>query len=204
MFIPTANVARAAVIQNHASLIPIVNTLWFQKATPFSVADLENLASELEAQWTENVMPSISGSCAFTAIEAVAQDSDTAPSVTHVLSPAVGGGDPTGSDLTTQAALCVTFYTAARGRSGRGRVFLGTFRTGKLQDPHTWSSGVSGALSTGFEELGEGMSSAGFTHVVVSHFHGGVALSSGVARAVTRYAIHNRVDTIRNRLGDQA
>lgn len=198
-FIPTANTARVAIEGVYGSG-SIVNTLWFLHAVPFTGADLDTLLGDLQAGWNSAMMPLLSDSYEVERFVATAQDSDTAPVRNLPVTPGTFGGHTTGTELPANVAAVVSFYTAARGRSGRGRVFIGGLCTDQLQTPKTFTAAFIAALNTGFADLATYMSTNGHTHVVVSHRHDKVALSAGVARTVVSYNVNAGVDTMRKRV----
>jgi len=104
----------------------------------------------------------------------------------------------TGELADKQTAVVVTFYSAHRGRSGRGRWYFsgigegqmtnGLFTQSFLTDVHTWVSDVRTVIQA-----------AGFTHVIASAMQDGVALDPMGAHPVTSHTIRNGVPGSQNK-----
>lgn len=102
--------------------VPIQNTLHFQRvgATP---ADAQELANDLVAGWEANVMPFLSVKLKLNSVIVVDQQAEGS---TVAFSPPAGtgvGGEG-GESLPNETAFCISFHTARRGRSYRGRIYI--------------------------------------------------------------------------------
>ena len=102
------------------------------------------------------------------------------------------GADP----LPNQIAACIKWLTSFRGKSGRGRSFIG----GWTEDAVT--SGVMAAgLKTALEEFGDDIVSNGSaTFVVLSRFHDKAARANGINHAITGRSVDPMFRTQRRRI----
>lgn len=199
-FIPTPNVARVSV-EAQFNLIPVVNTMWFSKGAPYSSGDLDDLMTILDYDWTTFVLPNLTSTYTALLWTAYAQDSNTAPM--RVLGPTSPGtgGITTGGDMNPGLCLAVTFMTGARGRSGRGRNYIGPFKLGQSSNARELDSTYVDALVAAYGHIRSDAAAGGHTFCVVSHFHDKAPLSSGVARPVTAIDADAHLDYIRRRSG---
>lgn len=199
-FIPTPNVARLSV-EATLGTASIVNTLWVSKASPFNIGTLTTLLGSLKTFWEGHVETLLDQNYVVTQYRGIAQDSDSAPSITVAATAGNHGGVTTSTPAPLQVACVITLYTENRGRSGRGRVYVGGLPnnacTGATQISATFSSNLSDAFDYWTAAL------EALTHdwVVVSHYHNGAARSEGLAQVVTDWNVNRRYDTQRRRLG---
>lgn len=189
-FIPTPKVARVAVSMV-ADLHNIVNTLWFEKATNYTATDLADLAAEIETFWSVNIMPEMCTGTALYEIYALDASSPTGPAVTLPVIPSVAGGEPS-APASLASAMTVTFQSAARGRSGRGRVFLSGFGEAEV-GATTFQGALVTAINTAFEDLNTYLTGTGSTHVVVSHYTNGAVRGQGETFPVISYRANSTI-----------
>lgn len=174
------------------------NTLWFLGAAPADVSALETLGDDLIVWVSTQFLPHLSNGYSVTAVNCVAQDSDTAPSVTR------NGGLPATGAINSptqapQVAGVITFRTINRGRSGRGRNYIPGIPESALSSPGSMGSTFRNAMIAAYGQINPIVSIAGFTHVVVSHFHNKAPRIAGVAQTVLTYTMDAPLDTQRRR-----
>lgn len=197
-FIPTPTAARCA-IRYVLFGQDVVNTLWYLKSSeePFVTDDLIALNDLLIAWAQDTLLLALSHDIQLADVTSTAQDSVSAPSVTSAY---VGtNGSEVSDSLPGNVCLTVTFGTAARGRSSRGRNYIGGIPRSQVLDNAvlgTWGDDVLTACeSLAFLDV------TSFLQVVVSHFHLGAARSEGLAQIVTNARLADlTVDTQRRRL----
>lgn len=195
-FINTPNVARCAIRYTLFGQ-DIVNTLWFRNTVdnsqdPVVIADL---ALDL-ANWAEaNLLPELSEDISIQDVTATSQDTSTSPSV---LQPISGVGGLAGASLPSTVCFTIKFNTAQRGRSGRGRNYIGGLRESDVAG-NTFSSTRATAITAVYNTL----ISAPFGNwewVVVSFWEDLVERSQGFAQTVTVCTFANLfIDTQRRR-----
>jgi len=189
-FIPTPNCVRTAV-QGHVAADEANITLWFSGVAPADLAALEALGDQVADWAATELVPILSNGYECDSVYLLAQDSNTAPFTTRTTGlPATGGQNS--AIQSPQTAPVVKFSTANRGRSGRGRNYVPGVPLSGLSAPGVISAGFEASLLAAYGALNGYVVIAGFTHVVVSHFHNKVALSVGLAQAVLAYSITDR------------
>lgn len=100
------------------------------------------------------------------------------------------------AELTNQDCSVVTWQTALRGRSFRGRTFMPGLTQDALLDGQTIKSIYVTDLSAWWEAIHEGINTAGggpWSHVVVSRVQNKVVLEAGVATPITTFRMNNYV-----------
>lgn len=123
MFVPNAAVAKAAIKQTLFGQ-ELVNTLYFSNGTAgWSEADLNTLCNRLWTWVTTEVAPIMSNNLQYNSVEAYSLASTSAPVGFFVPAAPVAGSSMTAAPP-GNVAFVITFYTAARGRTSRGRNYL--------------------------------------------------------------------------------
>lgn len=199
-FIPTPNVARCAVV-GHIGNQQVVNTLWYQKGSPFDSAAVDDIVDRLQYWWASEILPLCANVYVVDEYVAWAQDSDTAPSAYLAASGTTAGLGTPASYLPASIACCVTHYTANRGRTSRGRTYVPVQDPGYLVDRQHFTTTLRTNLENAFDAIRAGMASLGYGQVVVSHYHNKVARLAGYPQLVTEHTANARIDTQRRRLG---
>lgn len=198
-FIPFPTGCVEAVLKGTVDGIPWVNVIGGQYITgAATVGDGSNLALALNAWWVANIAPLVvTGLCDIREVDVydltsssgwVATDAD-AHDGTHA-TPMVPNN----------VAMTVTFQTANRGRSFRGRNFIAGLASALLQDQKTWSATAISAMDGAYAALPTAMTGAGFHHVVLSRQTGHAPRTTGVATIVANYRANVPVHTMRRRL----
>jgi len=196
-FIPTPNAVKCAVVGTIDSQ-ECTTTLWFLGAGPAGVSDLSTLALAVIDWMTNEVLPLLSNGYALDAVEAYAQDSNTAPAITNVTGlPAVGAVNS--ATQAPQVAGCITFSTINRGRTSRGRNYIPGIPTNALATPGTMGNTFLAAMQAAYGALNSYTSVGGYTHVVVSHYHDHSARTAGLPQSVLSYSMDAPLDTQRRR-----
>lgn len=175
------------------------NTLWFEKAAPFSISDLEDVADALYNDfWNTALQPLISSECALIGIRVTAQDSTTAPVFDSTFSsPSSGGAGPS---VVNNSTWAIQFKTAERGRSYRGRNYMCGIPQEAVSGNYLVLS-QAGLYVGIYENLLTFPTSINAQHVVVSHYTGGGARAFGLTTPVIAYGYADlALDSMRRRL----
>lgn len=178
----------------------IENTLYFKHSGAVSVPAMSQLGLDLIEWWTTELAPFLSDAIGLTEVAVVDLSDAAGPSISV---PATTGtaGAGTGETLPNNVSLCVSFRTAGRGRSARGRNYLPP-PTGDDIVTNTFNPGYVGAIHAAYNAIGFGGS---FTDdhiwVVVSRVHNGVDRVAGLAQNVLSVVIVDAIaDSQRRRL----
>lgn len=196
-FIPTILTARVA-LEFTLNSQAIVNTLWFEAGIEFDAAKLLDLAQAVAAWAATSLLPNLAAPIALFNVNATGQASGSEPSVDYTLpSPVFGSvAQPT---VPPQVASVVTFQTPLRGRSFRGRNYVGGIPTTSQAAPGVLTAGAQGAIAAAYAALTDVEVAEDVTHVVVSHFAAGSPRAAGVTTPVTTYRVDAPMDTQRRR-----
>lgn len=196
-FIPAPNCAVAA-LRGDLNGVAIVNTLWFEGSTPYDAGACLSVAQALQEWWRDYLKIVQVPTFTMNEIQVYAMDSLTAPTATEVVGES---GTDAGEAAANQAAMVVTFRTAGRGRSSRGRNYVGGFSEADLSN-NAWTTGVLDVVTQAYNDFPAYVGSInGSTHVVVSRYSQGAPRVQGLPQPVTSYDIQARPGTIRQRTG---
>jgi hypothetical protein len=114
----------------------------------------------------------------------------------------IAGENVTDDALPPQAAICVTWRTDLKGKSNRGRTYLGGFAEDSqnagywIPEIQTWAfTAFAQPLLDAFGVLGTGNYALSVIHTQL----GGVRLTPPTATPITSFTVHNEVRTLRRR-----
>lgn len=185
----------------------IENTLYFETGDGVDAANLLLLLNAVESWWLDNMAALVPD--AVTLVELVATDLTTATGPQVSVAPT--GGDPgTVADpvLPNNVTIAISFRTAQRGRSFRGRNYHpALWETGVIKN--TVQDTIVAAIQDAYTALigNTDVLGAGYTWVVVSRFSGvdadgdPIPRVAGIATAITSVLIVDPIiDSQRRRL----
>jgi hypothetical protein len=101
----------------------VENTFYVSALAPLVESDLEEIAQTVDVWWTENCIELYVNTLRLSAITVTAMDAATSPSYVLPAQPLSIGGVAFAA-LPNNAAFTITFLSAARGRSNRGRNYI--------------------------------------------------------------------------------
>lgn len=186
MFIPTPHGARA-VINFGAGSEAYSNVLHFTK-TNFSEADMTALAEEIDNQIPAQWLPIMSAEAAYRNV--TVYDIRTSDGPLVLVDTNADVGDVAGDHWPINVAVVITLRTAARGRSGRGRLYfgggpVGWFADGELNPAYyeSYEDAVNGIMTS--------CAAIGWTLCIRSTQQDNVQLASAVMRPVIAVEIRN-------------
>jgi len=197
-FVPFANCAEAVCIGSMAGQAAYL-TLGFQHVGPFIGTDLQNLADGM-ANWLVGALaPLQHAGITWSQVKVTDLTTVSSPVVVSTLGLPVNGSVG-GAALTNQVAMVMSFKTALRGRSFRGRNYIPSLPPADLASTTEWANtpltNFAAAYSTGLSANVPAVD----THVVLSRFNGGALRSIGVATPVTVYIARAAIGTQRRRI----
>jgi len=185
----------------------IENTLYFEIGIAPDPSNMTTLLNNVESWWIDNVAPLCSASLSL--VELVATDLTTATGPQVTVAPV--GGDPGGLGqpaLPNNVTLSVSFRTANRGRSFRGRNYFPVLSEGQVTD-NTVTAGVVTAIQDAYAAILTDVNGGlpPVTWVVVSRFSGidsngdPIPRVAGISTPVTTVVIVDPIiDSQRRRL----
>jgi len=198
-FIPVPETVMVEV-RMKLNLQSIENTLYFQKGGGWDPASATVLANDILTWWTTYFRVEISQDVFLS--EIVVTDLDVVDSFQVTVpapapAPQGSNGDPAAPN---NVALCISFRTARRGRSYRGRNFVAGIPSNLLLNSVALST-FTDAILAAYETLPFATTSAAGTWVVVSRRNAGVDRTEGVTTPVSAVIIVDSVvDSQRRRL----
>jgi hypothetical protein len=204
-FVPVANTALVEM-RYTVDLQEEENTLYFEKATALVEDDLTNLGEAIITWWEDNYSPLVWTGVLFR--EAVVTDltSASASQVTSI-PPSPLAGSIALPPLPNNNSLTVSFRTALRGRSFRGRNYIVGIVQDQLAGANILSDATVTAWQDGYNALKAMAADLGLQWVVVSRFSGvdgdgkPIPRVAGVTTPVTTaIVVDNVVDSQRRRL----
>lgn len=174
--------------------------LGFRKPGGFSQGELESLGLVLLSWATAGIMPSLSNEVLLGDITLYDLSAEDGPkAVVAPTSPVTGGR--AGQSLPNNVAVCITHYTAQRGRSGRGRTYVPGLSEND-QGGNLIVAGATDGLVEAFNVDLPGSLPVGYEFVVISRYTGKVRRTNGVAYPITSSVLRtSKVRTQRRRLG---
>lgn len=198
-FVPFANTAQVNV-RGRLDGQRCENTLYFTAVDgPFTPSLLANLAETIKDTWAAELQPLKSSTC--TMVEVFAFDLSTEGSFGYTAVPTTPiSGEAGAAPLPNNVSLAVSFRSAFRGRSGRGR----NYWYGLVEDQFAGNN-ATGAIQTailaGYDTLFAAALGEGYVHVVASRFHDNLPRAVGVTFPVNAVVITDSVlDSQRRRL----
>lgn len=197
-FIPVPNTAQANIRQTLAGE-QIENTLYFRAPAAWSAGSLAALGAGLVTWWTTGPRAVLSDDLVLREVYCVDLSSANGPTHTETVvnDP---GGPIAGEALPNNCALCVSFRTANRGRSFRGRNYVAGINEGDVTANLVTQVTADGILQ-GYQDLITYFSESGIDWVVVSRYANGQPRATGIATPVTAVTLVDRyIDSQRRRL----
>jgi len=167
-------VAATAQVEMRQALFgqEIENVYHFRSDSPFSVADLTVLASDMITWWATNIAPLVVGSLTLTEVVCTALHASTGPQFVATVSPAEPG-TVAQNGMPSNLCACISLRTALIGRAFRGRNFLAGLGEGQVTD-NTISSTVLDGYIDAYGLLIDGTATPAFDYVLVTRQVDGV------------------------------
>lgn len=178
--------------------IPVVITDGFYFLTgAAAVTDGQDLADELELALIASFMGAASNQLIFDNLKVNELSSPTSWTATN--STAVVGSvaaDP----VANQAAMVVTFNTAFRGRSFRGRNYIPGLPVAAQDSGLFWKAASVASIQSVYEGMSAAVYAIGWQHAVLSRYTAGAPRVLGVATDILSYDAKLLIGTQRGRL----
>lgn len=176
----------------------IENVMHVEDGAGWTVTKLNNLAALFAAWWNTDLRTHLDNDISLQRIKCTDLTTQTAPTVTYTTGLPLAGTQ-VGNTLPNNCAAVVTFRTALRGRSYRGRVYIAG-----MDDANVTNSAIAAAwasaIETDFANLNADLVAAGQEHVVLSRYTNKAARAAGVGTPVVSYEVDGDMDSQRRRL----
>lgn len=204
-FIPVPNTAQVNINQTlHAQQVR--NTLYFERPAPWSVQSLTALVQDIVNPFIELVDLQLSNNLKYVSVEAF--DLTTQSGAYYVdTSMSSNEGEVDGAALPGNAAVVVTFKTAQRGKSFRGRNYVAGIPESNASG-NVITAPMQNSLITAYSSMLGALDVDGFDvfWVVVSRYTGGgpgvpsAPRAAGISTTVTAVQCNADIDSQRRRL----
>lgn len=188
------------VIKGQVDGQEINNTLYFKYTTTVTLAELTQLATDLRSYWETIALPQLPTAYEFLGVKAVDLTTQTSE-VAEIEATTLNNGTLAGVALPNHNSFTITFNTANRGRSYRGRNFWPLLIEADVTNnelSEARATNIRGVYSAmvGADEL-----SSGWTWGVFSRTQNKVQLINGVFTPIQSCKYTDRiVDSQRRRL----
>jgi len=206
-YVPVENTAMVEMRYTLAGE-PTENTLYFQAATPYDVSSLTALGLAIRDWWVTDIFALQSIACALREVFVTDLTTDSSPAVS-VTAGLPSNGSVGGEVMPNNVAPCISFKTANRGRSFRGRNYLMGFGVDQIGQNEV-AAGVADDYTTAYNNLIAVAGALDLVWVVVSRFSGFTIVDgkkvptprvAGIATPIVNAVFTDlTVDSQRNRL----
>lgn len=184
----------------------VENTLWARATDPYGAPEMTLLGDNILVWWQDEIEPLVSSGVQLREIVVTDMATASGPQVS-VVPPSPVTGDNTANIVPGNVTMSVSFRTANRGRSFRGRNYI----VGLTEDQVTgndFAAGVTTLFGDAYTALLPVIASSAFEWVVASRFSGvdpvtgdPIPRTTGIATPVTTVVVvDNFVDSARRRL----
>lgn len=177
----------------------IENTLYFLGDEAPNVTTMRALAVAMGNWWQEAIAPLVSVDLTLNEIYTTDLTTQTGPTDTLAYTTPIPG-EIAFESLPNNVSLAVSFRTAARGRSARGRNYMAGLTDDQVLH-NTVEADVATSFANAYNNIPTRLEGLGYTWVVFSRFSGGLPRVAGLVRPVTTAIVVDRtVDSQRRRL----
>lgn len=172
------------------------NTLYFVKATDWTVGESDDMAALLTDWWIDNLQALTAATWNLSLIRTTELESASGFAREYPVDQDGGAGS---AALPGNVTVAISFRTAFRGRSFRGRNYFVGLTEAQVTNDTVVDTTVT-ALRTAYEVLADLGITLGAQHAVVSRYALGVPRVTGIATIVLSYLVNNTIDSQRRRL----
>lgn len=198
-FVPAPNVLQAE-LRFTLGTNKCENVLYFQGSAGVTPVLAQTLGNNLIGWWNTNIKPDSSNIASLNEVyitDLSNQTSFTVSVTTGLPSVGTNGGDA----IPYNCAICISFRTGNRGRSGRGRNYVGGIPETQVSGSAIDAARLGRTVAAYQSLIGAGTFTPGLQWVVVSRFTNnaprGVALVQPITTALS---VDNIIDSQRRRL----
>lgn len=197
-FVPVPNVAMVE-IRGSVDSQDVENTLYFEKAGTIVDGDLANIAGNTRTWVTDEWLQAVGS--AWQGRELVVTDLTTATSGQVSVSLSGETGVIEEAIMPNNVTACVSFRTAFRGRSFRGRNYMPAIPISAVTGLNELTTGYMNNVANRYANLIANPILPSWSWVVVSRFTNNAPRTSGIGTPVVSVIFaDNTVDSMRRRL----
>ena len=176
----------------------VENVFHFEKDTAWTTSDMRDLAQDVIDIWNTSWKANMATTLSLVTIKVTDLSSEFAPGIEYATGlPLVATSG--GASMPNSVCVAVTWLTALRGRSYRGRTYhVGLLETQVLDNAITVAA--QGLLAVYYAKFLTDIGVTGAALVVASRIEGGVERVTGLTTPVIGLKIDRIIDTQRRRL----
>jgi len=177
----------------------VENTLYFQRASAWTAPLGVLLGDHLFTWWVDNMAPDLSDAISLDTVHVTDLTTVSGFAVDFVPAASEPGivGNPS---LPNNCAICISFRTEARGRTGRGRNYICGIPQSHVT-LNTLDTGDGIDFVAAYNALPTVAGASAATWVVVSRFLDGAPRAAGLTRSITTVILQDlTIDSQRRRL----
>lgn len=190
VFVPFPNGARVVVEYGNED-VQWTNTLWFEDVSAPPI-DFQGLADYVHDLFNSGIMPHLSTN--WYCRRVTAYDASTALGQMFESTVTPAQGQRTGEVAAVSPSLVVTFYSAVRGRSGRGRNYITGFAESDAGPISLLSSTALDDIVETYEALRDtSQQLTGFEWMIASQYGNGQPRSQVSPAAVTSVVVRTAI-----------
>lgn len=197
-YIPIANVAKIEVFMTQ-DVQHIENVFHAYAPSGFTGGSLEDLATVVDDWVTGSYMIKIGSQVDYNGVKITDLTTESGPVYEMSRAVPVAGAIGSGERYPAQNSAVISWNTAQRGRSFRGRTYVPGLRS-TFCSGSTLTNAFINDLSTAFGNLKADLADAGYTLVIASLCNGKAWRTTGTFAAVTTFSVNPTVATQRRRL----
>ena len=198
-FIPVANTAMIELVYEGPEGQTCENTMYFNGGA-MDLAGLGALVDAVTTLVTDNILPLLHSAVSLVRVVGTLLDVLDGLQVISTTGLPASGGE-TGGMLPSNVSFALSFRSASRGRSARGRNYVYGIPSAAQDTTDSLNSTYVSALVDAWSAVLFGTTETGWEPVVVSRFTAGAPRTAGVTFAITSVvATDTGIDTMRRRL----
>lgn len=202
-FVPVPSAIMAELVYNTPGG-KAENTLWFTNPATHDASMLLDLCVALGTWWNAELRPVLSNEVSLASIKATSMVTATSPAIEYTTGFPIAGG-AANPVLPSNVTIAITFLTAFRGRSNRGRNYIIGLSESAVQGD-TIHPDYAADIKAAYDVLQAAVTPDGFDWVVASRYSGvdgngdPIPRVSGQTTPVTGTKIEPTIDSQRRRL----
>jgi len=197
-FIPVPNTVMVEVVYEWDSQV-VENTFYVESSAAWNEAGVSAILELIRDIIVTDLMPLLNTTIQLVRLVGTLLDAVDSVSVVLAVNPPVGGSNATES-VPNNVSYTITFLTAQRGRSFRGRNYVPGLSVNQYTGNQIESAARTGLLDF-YTTLRAAISESNYTMVVVSRYSNGAPRTTGVTTPITGFTTYDTtLDSQRRRL----
>jgi hypothetical protein len=177
----------------------VENVYHVKQEDAWTETDLTNVAAAFKDWFSVDMAPITHSSVSLGKIVCKDLSTSTGPAIEYVADLPIAGGYSSTAICPLNVTAAVSFGTALRGRSYRGRIYHVGLAVAYVSG-NQLGSGTQGSFLSAYGALVTAVSTAGFQLCVLSRFAAKALRTNGIGTAITSVSVDINLDSQRRRL----